>query len=43
MSNIFDAMLQMISITLLFTIPLSIWKLIDIGIWIYRHLEVSVK
>jgi hypothetical protein len=26
---------------LLVSLPLAIWKLVDIGIWIFRHLEIN--
>lgn len=30
-------------ISLLITIPLAIWKLIEIVIWLFRHITVDLK
>ena len=37
-----DAIMVMM-IMLVITIPLGIWKLIDIIIWVYKHVHVSLN
>jgi hypothetical protein len=38
-NTMFGAML----VGLIISIPLAIWKLVDIGIWIYNNVSVTIK
>lgn len=38
-----DSAYKFIIFSLLVLLPLSIWKLIDIGIWLYNHINVTIK
>lgn len=43
MWNQLDKALELGFKILIISVPLAIWKLIDIAIWIYNHVQVSVK
>jgi hypothetical protein len=37
-----DALVWGCAIMLFISVPLAIWKLIDIAIWLYHHIHVTV-
>ena len=43
MWNELDKGLELLFKILIISVPLAIWKLIDIAIWIYNHIQVTVK
>ena len=38
-----DKVLSSLFTGLLIATPLALWKLVDIAIWLYNHIEVNVK
>jgi hypothetical protein len=36
-----DATVRCVFILFVTTVPLAIWKLVDIALWVYSHLEVG--
>lgn len=43
MWNQLDKALELLFKVLIISVPLAIWKLIDIAIWIYNHIQVTVR
>lgn len=43
MWNQLDKTLELVFKILIISVPLAIWKLIEIAIWVYDHVQVSVK
>jgi hypothetical protein len=43
MWNQLDKALELLFKVLIISVPLAIWKVIDICIWIYNHVDVSLK
>lgn len=37
-----DALMRLCFTALTISVPLAIWKVIDIAIWIWNHVEVSL-
>ncbi len=38
-----QALITMIIVLLVVAVPLALWKLIEIAIWLYDHIEVAWK
>ena len=38
-----QALFTMIIVLLVVAVPLALWKLIDVAIWLYNHIEVAWK
>ena len=38
-----QALITMIIVLLVVAVPLALWKLIEVAIWLYGHIEVTWK
>jgi hypothetical protein len=38
----FDELFSGLFITIIISVPLAVWKLIDILVWIYNHVNISI-
>lgn len=38
-----EAMFKLLIFLIIFAVPLAIWKLVEIIIWVYNHFSVSFK
>lgn len=38
-----DALFKFVAVLLIIFIPVGIWKLIDIIIWMWNHIHITVK
>jgi len=43
MGNAFDVLIKMFYFSIFFAIPLAIWKVVDIIIWIIHHVNINVN
>lgn len=41
--NAIDALWKLLLFLIIFALPLAIWKLVEIIIWIYNHISFSIK
>lgn len=37
-----DTVINTIMIILVISVPLGLWKLVDIGVWLYHHVSIGV-
>ncbi len=38
-----EELFNAIAVILIVSVPLAIWKLIDIGIWVFSHIKVTIE
>lgn len=38
----FDALFRLMSVVIIISVPLAIWKVIDIIVWICKHITIGV-
>jgi len=41
--NAYDKAVKLLFVSLILTVPLAIWKIVEIVIWLAKHLTFSVK
>lgn len=37
-----EALYHVVKWTLIITVPLAIWKIIDVIVWLFNHIDVSI-